>query len=126
MPGLTCTVINAERRGNDRQRGKKGVETKAARGRKHLECEAKGAKVPYTGCESEKWTGAERVNLGFSEAREGIKLKAAIEPRGIYGCKTEQNNQLTCIPINQLFCWHINSQSALLRLQREPSDVSRN
>lgn len=59
-----------------------------------------------------EWEGTERVNLQFSEAWDGIKLKAVFELRGIYKCKNEQNNQLTCVAINQLLRWHIGSQSA--------------
>lgn len=59
-----------------------------------------------------EWEATERVNLEFSEAGEGINLKVAFELRGIYKCKNEQNNQLTCVPINQLLRWHTDSQSA--------------
>lgn len=59
-----------------------------------------------------EWEGTERVNLEFSEARGRIKLKVVFELRGIYKCKNEQNNQLTCTVINQLLRCHIDSQSA--------------
>lgn len=65
-----------------------------------------------------EWEGTERVNLEFSEAWERIKLKVVFELKGIYKCKktnkkkNEQNNQLTCVAINQLLRWHIDSQSA--------------
>ena len=59
-----------------------------------------------------EWEGTERVNLEFSEVWEGIKLKVVFELRGIYKCKKDQNNQLTCVAINQLQRWHIDSQSA--------------
>lgn len=48
----------------------------------------------------------------LSEAGEGIKLKAVFELRGIHKSKNVQNNQLTCVAINQLLFWHIDIQSA--------------
>ena len=49
---------------------------------------------------------------GVFRGRGGIKLKVLFELLGIYKCRNEQNNQLTCVAINQLLCWHIDSQSA--------------
>ncbi len=59
-----------------------------------------------------EWEGTERVNLEFSEAWEGMRLKVVFELGGIYKCKNEQNNQLTCVAINQLPRCRIDSQSA--------------
>lgn len=59
-----------------------------------------------------EWEGTERVKLEFSEAGEGIKLKAVFELRGIHKSKNVQNNHLTCVAINQLLFWHIDIQSA--------------
>lgn len=54
----------------------------------------------------------QRVNLEFSEAGDRIKFKVVFELRGIYKCKSEQNNRLTSVAINQLLRWHTDSQSA--------------
>lgn len=110
-------MINAERRRKDRQR-ESGVKQKKKQGQRHLKTEAK---VLKSATEDEEvrdgrggwgWEGTERVNLEFSEAGEGMKLKVAFELRGIYKCKNEQNNQLTCVAINQLVRWHVDRQSA--------------
>lgn len=84
---------------------------KGSGGQRHLKEEAKVSKSGTEEMGGER-EGTEHANLAFSEAGEGMKLKVVFELRGINRCKNEQNNQLTCVAINQLLRWHIDSQSA--------------